>query len=493
MKSLNGLFYFCCLSILLNSCIRKEITNGPFFGNGFHNGWAEQHSVVIWTRLTINPEMNVTGEKFLPISNKMHQTLRRSIDEKQIYNALIPEGYSINDMEGACPGVFGELKLIYYPKKHRDKKIEIDWMEVDSIKNFTKQWILENLISNSIYKVEILARKNEKSFVSDTIYGEFKTPPEENITKDINFCVVTCHDYIRRDDSLGGHKIYPSMILNSPDFFVHTGDIEYYDKPDPYALTEDLMRLKWDRLFALPFQRDFYSKVTSYFMKDDHDVLSDDVFPGKTYGTVDFDRGLKIFDEEQFPMNKTRYKTVRWGKDLQIWMLEGRNYRSKNTLPDGPDKTILGKEQKEWLFNTINESDATFKIIISPTPILGPDRKNKNDNHSNDGFQHEGDELRSFINQHDNIFICNGDRHWQYVTHWENTNLWEFGCGAGSDVHAGGWSQNNFLPEHRFLRVKGGYLLGNVYREKNMVVLKFQHCDVDGNVKHEELFKNDIK
>jgi alkaline phosphatase D len=279
------------------------------------------------------------------------------------------------------------------------------------------------------------------------------------------------------------------MLDQAPDFYVHTGDVEYYDKPAPYALTERLMRFKWDRLFALPYQRDFYTQTTSYFMKDDHDTLSDDAYSGMTYGTVSFERGLEIFDNEQFPSNEKPYKTIRWGKDLQIWLVEGRNFRSKNTDPDGPDKTIWGKEQKEWFFRTIKASDATFKLLISPTPVLGPDRENKHDNYANNNFDYEGDQIRDFINQHNNLFMCNGDRHWQYVTHWENTNLWEFGCGPGSDQHAGGWSPENKLPEHRFLRVKGGFLKGFVSRENGIPTLRFQHFDVKGNKVHEEIFK----
>jgi hypothetical protein len=42
------------ISILFTSCEFKKETNGPYFGNGFHNGWADQHSIVIWTRLTKN-------------------------------------------------------------------------------------------------------------------------------------------------------------------------------------------------------------------------------------------------------------------------------------------------------------------------------------------------------------------------------------------------------------------------------------------------------
>ncbi len=278
------------------------------------------------------------------------------------------------------------------------------------------------------------------------------------------------------------------MLKMSPDFYVHTGDVEYYDVPEPFALTEELMRFKWDRLFALPLQRAFWEQVTSYFMRDDHDALKNDAYPGMHYGTVSWDRGIEIFDKEQFPSNDKNYKTIRWGKDLQIWITDGHNYRSKNTDVDGTDKTIWGKEQKEWLFRTLKKSNATFKLLITGDPILGPDRDNKGDNYANKAFKYEGDEIRKFLNQFDNLYICNGDRHWQYVTHLDGTNLWEFSCGAGADEHAGGWIPTDVRPEHRFLRVKGGFLKGTVSHEAGNSVLKLRHFDVDGNVVHEETF-----
>ena len=462
---------------------------GPYFGNGFHNGWADQNSIVIWTRLTKNPELNVDGKAFIEITDEQHEQLRNSTDEEAMYNAQIPSGYQLDEMEGACPGSMGEVRLKFYPTGEPNAAKEISWTKVNPDQNYTAQWKLKRLQPDTRYTIELEARANENVKTANTLKGAFLSPPAAEVSKDISFCIVTCHDYIRRDTP-EGHQMYQAMLKQSPDFFVHTGDIEYYDKPKPFAFTEKLMRFKWDRIFALPHQRNFYNQTTSYFLKDDHDTLCDDAYAGMTYGTVPYERGLEIFDKEQFPSNKKRYKTIRWGKDLQVWLMEGRNYRSKNTDPDGPKKTIWGKKQKKWLFKTITQSDAAFKIIISPTPILGPDRKNKGDNYANDTFDHEGDEIRDFIDQHDNVFMCNGDRHWQYVTHWDNTNLWEFGCGPGSDEHAGGWSQDNQLPEHRFLRVKGGYLQGKVFKNNGKITLQFSHFDVQGNKVHEEIFES---
>jgi len=477
------------LTLFLGSC-QKPDPSGPWFGNGIHNGWADQNSVVIWTRLTKNPEMNYGGKPFTPLTMKDRIRLDSLAIRDSIHSAQIPEGLELTDMEGACPGMEGEVRLSYYPAGLESNMLSTGWSRVDADKNYTYQWKIDGLSQGTEYELIVESRNIDEDNIFTSTSGRFKTAPDSGVKEDVRFCIVTCHDYIRRDDSLGGHRIYLAMEEINPDFFIHTGDVEYYDKENPWAMTEELMRFKWDRLFALPFQRRFYARHTCYFMKDDHDALRDDCHPGDSYGTVSFERGLEIFDREQFPSHKKRYKTIRWGKDLQFWIMEGRNYRSNNHIPDGPEKTIWGREQKEWLFRTLTESKATFRIVVSPTPIIGPDRKNKNDNYSNAGFKTEGNEIREFVNGQKNVFLVNGDRHWQYVSHPEGTSLWEFSTGAGADIHAGGWSQEDVRPEHRFLRVKGGFLLAEIKQENGKTFLRFTHCDVDGNPVHQEEFVN---
>lgn len=476
------------LSIVLTTAVRTPDRKPPFFGNGLHNGWADATSVVLWTRLTRLPDMRETGPRFLVPDPETHRALATVSDEAALLRAQVPAGAKLDDMAGACPGAPGQVRLTYFPAGKPDQRRVLPWAEADAARNFTRQWHLTNLRPGTRYTIRLEARADAHASVSDTLTGAFATPPAAGSASPVKFCVVSCHDYNRRDTALG-HKIYAAMRGDAPDFYVHTGDIEYYDRPSPYALTEALMRFKWDRLFALPLQRRFWNQTTTYFQKDDHDVLSNDAYPGRTYGAVTYERGLELFDREQFPTRTPTYQTVRWGRDLQIWLLEGRNYRGRNTDPDGPAKTVLGPVQKRWLRESLAQSTATFKLIVTPTPILGPDRGNKNDNLANEGFVHEGDEIRALLNGQKNVYICNGDRHWQYVTHEPGTRLWEFGCGPGSDSHAGGWKESDVLPEHRFLRVKGGYLRGSVFRAADgSPRLRFEHCDVDGRVVHREEF-----
>ena len=479
----------------LSSCSNILKNDGPFFGNGCRNGWADQNSISIWSRLTEKPSANWKGEKFIKISKEEHKSsLSKLKNPKEIYKRQIPEGLKLKDMQGACLGVKGEVKLEYYPENEKSKIKTINWNPNNPNKDFTIQWKLKNLSSNTKYVINFFARKDiDNPLVTDSFSASFLTPPKNNLEKNISFCIVSCHDFIRRDDFDNGHKIYPSMKKMNPDFYVHTGDIEYYDKPQPWAMTESLMRFKWNRLFALPNQKDFYNNTTSYFMKDDHDTLTNDAYPGMSYGNVSFERGLEIFDFEQFPSNSLPYKTILWGKDLQIWLLDSRNYRSRNSDPDGPEKTIWGKDQKKWVFNTLSKSKATFKVLISANPILGPDRDNKSDNHANDNFKFEKKEILNEIKKYKNLYICNGDRHWQYVTNYENTNFWEFCCGAGTDDHQpDAWeiAKQGIRPEHKFLRTKGGFLSVNIFKDKlGIKNISFKHHGVDGQVVNDQKFQ----
>jgi len=203
-------------------------------------------------------------------------------------------------------------------------------------------------------------------------------------------------------------------------------------------------------------------------------------------GEFTFAEGQAIF-LEQVPMGERTYRTVRWGRDLQIWLVEGRDFRSPNTAPDGPDKTIWGEQQKAWFERTVKESDATFRVLISPTPLVGPDRKNKHDNHSNVDFTYEGNELRRFIARQKNMVVVCGDRHWQYMSVHPATGVREYSCGPASKQHAGGWKQDDFIPEyHRYLNVTGGFLSATVERAEGKPTLTFRHHDVDGSVNYED-------
>lgn len=456
----------------------------PQLGNAFRNSWADADSIVLWTRTTARSEMITEGPEFVSIPRNEARELAKLTDPEKLLQVQLPAGATLTEMTGACPGAPGQVRLTYFPDRKSHESQTTDWATTRSEQDFTHQWRLSGLKPDTSYVAIVEARPADGEEITAIVRGGFRTAPAVDQAGPLTFCMTTCHDFARRDDGPRGHKIYPSMQKIGPDFTVHAGDVEYYDHPHPWAWTRDLMRFKWARIFALPNFRDYYANHTTYFIKDDHDTLKDDCWAGQRYGAVTFEEGVQLFNEEQFPSRHPRYATVRWGRDLQIWVLEGRDYRSPNTMPDGPEKTILGPEQKAWLKETLAESDATFKLIFSPTPIVGPDRDNKKDNHANKVFAHEGDELRQFFGEIENLIVFCGDRHWQYASEDEENGLWEFGCGPGSETHQFGWKPEDERPEHRFLRVKAGFLTGTLkpgQGEDKPPQLVIQHHDVYGN------------
>jgi alkaline phosphatase D len=159
-------------------------------------------------------------------------------------------------------------------------------------------------------------------------------------------------------------------------------------------------------------------------------------------------------------------------------------------MPDGPDKTIWGSTQKAWFKRTVQASDATFKVLVSPTPIVGPDRPGKHDNLANAAFAHEGNEIRQFIATQKNLVVVCGDRHWQYFSVDPKTGVREYSCGPASNRHAGGWSQKNFHPDiHRFLKVAGGFLSGTVERREGRPRLTIRFHAVDGAVRFTDVIE----
>ncbi|MCB1062185.1 MAG: alkaline phosphatase D family protein [Verrucomicrobiae bacterium] len=242
-----------------------------------------------------------------------------------------------------------------------------------------------------------------------------------------------------------GYPALEAILKRKPDYFIGTGDNVYYDHPaKPAAKTEAELRRKWHEQFAQPRFVKLFSEVATYWEKDDHDHRKNDCDTTGDYAPSN-ELGIALF-REQMPVvdpadaAAPTYRTHRLNRHSQIWLLEGRDFRSPNAMPDGPEKSLWGAEQLAWLKQSLLESDATWKLIITPTPMIGPDDASKKDNHTNPaGFKYEGDAFKSWLIQQgtlaDHTLLICGDRHWQYHSIDAN-GIEEFSCGALVDANS---------------------------------------------------------
>lgn len=462
-------------------------TGGPYLATGIKIGEVTQTDAIIWVRLTENPE-RVGNDAPMPdikyVDPESGDLVTRSNRPNMAPVVEFPDGYSIKTIQGATPGSTGRVR-VKFRESGETKWRQTSWRAVGEQSDYSTQLKLKKLNPGSVHEIVVQAGPVDGKSISSSLEGTFKTAPDRHEPADVNFIVTTGTSYPDVDSDTG-YKFYLNALNLDPEFFVHTGDILYYDK---MAKSLELARWHWDRMYSFPNNIEFHRKVASYFIKDDHDTWMNDAYPGlktKFMGDFTWDQGIELFLQE-VPMGEKTYRTVRWGKDLQVWMVEGRDFRSDNPMPDGPGKTIWGEEQMHWFKSSVRASDATYKVLISPTPIVGPDRGKKNDNHANEGFKYEGDMLRKFIASQKNMVTVCGDRHWQYVSRDAETGLMEFSCGPGSDAHAGGWKQEDFYPEHVYLNVVGGFLEGSVEHRQGMPTLVFRHYNPDGDLLNEHV------
>ena len=477
---------FMTLLFTIYGCT-SGLSDGPYQATGIKIGEVTDNAAIVWTRLTRHPERVGLGATMPEILYRDLNTSELTKKPKGRPNLApvvnFPEDSTIHTIEGAVPGASGQARVLHKIEGTSDWQAT-KWEAVDPKCDYTHQFKLTHLAPNTRYQLRVEARTNTGRS-GQVVSGSFRTAPRPDQSERVVFAVSTGQAYPDQDAPGGGFKIYPAMLKLDPSFFVHTGDIVYYDK---LAKMIELARWHWQRMYSLPTNFEFHRQVTSYFIKDDHDTWMNDCWPSmetRFMGDFTFEQGQAVF-LEQVPMGERTWRTFRWGKDLQIWLVEGRDFRSPNTMPDGPDKTIWGKQQKAWFKRTIQQSDATFRILISPTPLVGPDRKNKHDNHSNVDFAHEGNELRQFISKQKNMYVICGDRHWQYVSVDAKTGVREYSCGPASNEHAGGWSNDKKLPEHRYLNVIGGFLAVIVDRSEGKPTLTFRHYGVDGDILNED-------
>jgi len=329
---------------------------------GLKIGEVTSDSAIVWMRVTRHAERNHDG---LDLRGKGG-------------DRTVPDGVAIGSLEGAAPGAPGQVRFRYATNPNLSDPIAAFWTAVSREADYSHQFRLTDLNPDTLYHYAADTSGPNGSPLHDSLHGSFRTAPSAGSEHDFTFVVVTCFMYAEMG-AADGFRIFDTIREMNPSFAIFTGDNVYYDNENPRATTPAVARYHWDRMFSFLKHTQFFLSVPTYWQKDDHDTLDDDCWPGRQPANMlpmSFDQGQRIF-LEQAPLDQQIYRSVRWGQRAELWLMEGRDFRSPNDIADGPNKTIWGDEQKQWLKQTLPASDAQWKFIVSPTPILGPDRARK--------------------------------------------------------------------------------------------------------------------
>lgn len=216
-------------------------------------------------------------------------------------------------------------------------------------------------------------------------------------------------------------ETYGRMAAANNDFNVNLGDIMYSDSavagvPPALSLTDKWAKYRLN--LGYPHLRSLRSKAALYNMWDDHEFV--DNFNRPQHGEALFEAGKKAFvdyNPVRFKPATGLYSRVRWGRNLEVFFLDERAFRSAPasqhpactnpaigrpdplpTLPqrlrdvlgpqiglppqalaiaadacktviNDPSRTLLGSPQLRAFQNAIRRSRATFKVVVNAVPI----------------------------------------------------------------------------------------------------------------------------
>lgn len=394
-------------------------------------------------------------------------------------------------VDGDVAGAPGVARFEVATSENFGDSQKTEWLKAVPEHDFIVKRRVEGLRPGTRYYYRVAFGPNETSTRPGPVRS-FKTLAGPDAAVDVNFVVVTGMNYngfyrgsraYKGPDREQGYPALKTILDAKPDFFVGTGDNVYYDSGPKHAQKPDELRRFWHEQFVQPRMIDLMGQVASYWEKDDHDTRYNDadntgpLEPLPALGKTIFQEQMPVADPAD--PKALPYRTYRVSKDVQIWMTEGRDYRSPN-MSNEPNKTMWGSEQLEWIKRTLLESDATFKILISPTPMVGPDDINriefmgnaggrgargrqsqsaapaapptplppavegqdelKRDNMTNPGgFKRERDEFFAWLRESGvlkkNFYVICGDRHWQYYS-IDPSGVEEFSTGAIIDENS---------------------------------------------------------
>lgn len=203
-------------------------------------------------------------------------------------------------------------------------------------------------------------------------------------------------------------RMWDTIRAEKPDAMLMLGDNVYIDQPQfslcqHYCYYRRQCRPEWKRLT---------SSVPMYSIWDDHDFATNDCNNGPHIDKPAWKP--EVWNTFRQNWNNPAYGGGKdqpgcWYDfhigDVHFVMLDGRYYRHRE------GKTMLGPVQKAWLLETLANSKATFKVLVSPVPFTPNIKPGSKDPW--DGFPDEREEIFNHIadNKIEGVFLVAADRH----------------------------------------------------------------------------------
>lgn len=171
------------------------------------------------------------------------------------------------------------------------------------------------------------------------------------------------------EDTYQPFKLFDVIDSKQPDFLLLLGDLIYADHPKKRFIPSVAhYRTKHAANRRDGHLQNFLARYVTYATWDDHETENN-----ANSLNPNMEKALQVY-KEYWPCRavdaNALYREISWA-GVDFFILDTRRFRSRQAMPDGPDKTMLGAEQKAWFKEGLKSSKAPFKFVVTSVPFQG--------------------------------------------------------------------------------------------------------------------------
>ncbi|WP_136669269.1 alkaline phosphatase [Flavobacterium sp. H122] len=380
------------------------------------------------------------------------------------------------------------VKIMYSPA---DNVKEIQYSnEVLTNKDsgYTAHLVLDGLSPGKKYNYVVYINNKKVNLPYETTFSSKKLWQWRENAPDFTVALGSC-TYVNQPEvdrpgkPYGSeYEIFTSIAGKNPDIMLWGGDNIYLREADWDSKTGVYHRYTHTR--SIKEIQPLLARAQNFAIWDDHDFGPNDADRSYYFKNVTQKAFKDFWANKSYGLDAAQsqgtFSTFNWG-DAQFFLLDDRFFKSPNDRVTG-QRTLLGKEQLEWLIDALSASKASFKIIVIGGQVLNSAAKYEN----YETYPEEKEYLLSEIekNKVRGVLFISGDRHFSELSMLPRPSSYSLYDWTVSPLTSG--ASNSAEKEENKYRVAGSLFMQHNFGtisfsgDKDNRQLKLSLFDKDG-------------
>ncbi len=393
-----------------------------------------------------------------------------------------------------------KVKFAYWTETHSNDKKFTTQKKTEKSQAYIAKFVLDHLKPGTKYYYQLYINNKKINFDYPLTFTTQEVWKYHHAPKDFSFAFgsgayINDPPFDRKGNEYGGnYEIYEQIPEKHPDFMIWDGDNTYLRQNEWDSRSAMIYRYTHD--WSIPEKQKLFATMPHYAIVDDHDFGPNDS-DGSFWNKDTSEEVFNLFWANPTPVSGLKSATYQFNyNDADFFLLDNRYYRDPNTLKSKDPKTMLGKEQLDWLKKALVFSKARFKFVVMGGQFLNTARNFET--YSNNGFDKERQEIIDFIYKEGlkNVIFLTGDRHLTEISLLDQgkrfPKIWDVTVSpftSGPNTH--GNQEKNLLRVPGTLIMKRNFAIFNIVGKGKDRHIKIDFYDKKGKKINEFIIKQD--